>query len=233
MKKITLLAIVTAPFLVFLLGYIGAYLLLQKSYVIVPNILGKSMRDGALALSQRGLFLAVLKEQVDPSLQDGTIIHQLPMPGQQSHFQKPVYVTIIKKVDAKKIPPFYGLTAKEAEELGKKTKLSITIVTLPVGYSNGMCFAQNPTAGSLSRDGKTIVYVAGGANQLRMIPDVRGLPYEEAAQLLTKAGITHELFNVRDAGELSLPDHKIIDQRPRSGTFAPIDRGLHLQLQAE
>jgi beta-lactam-binding protein with PASTA domain len=60
------------------------------------------MRDGALALGQQGLFLAILKEQEDPLLQDGTIVHQLPTPGQQSHFQKPVYVTVIKKSDAKK-----------------------------------------------------------------------------------------------------------------------------------
>lgn len=233
MKKITLLAIITAPFLVFFLGYTGAYFFLQKSYVTVPNILGKSMRDGALILGQQGLFLAILKEQIDSSLQDGTIIHQLPMPGQQSHFQKPVYVTIIKKTEAKKIPTFYGLTREEVEELGRKTNITTTVVNLSVGYSNGMCFAQSPPAGSLSPESKTIVYVADRTKQLKMIPDVRGLAYDEAAPSLTKAGITHELFNVGDAGELSLPDHKIIDQRPRAGTFVPADRGLHLQLQVE
>lgn len=233
MKKITLLTIIVSPFVIFLLGYAGAYFFLQKSCVTVPSILGKSMRDGALALGQQGLFLAILKEQEDPLLQDGTIIHQLPMPGQQSRFQKPVYVTVIKKSDKKKIPAFYGLSCQEITELAKKTRLTPTLISLPVAYSNGMCFAQTPAAGSFSRDDKITVYVAQGANKLRMIPDVRGLIYNEAAPLLTKAGITHELFNIGDAGELTLPDHKIIDQRPHAGTFVPIDRGLHLQLQAE
>ena len=233
MKKFTLLVIITSPFIIFLLGYAGAYFFLQKSCVTVPSILGKSMRDGALILGQQGLFLAILKEQDDPLLQDGTIVHQLPMPGQQSRFQKPVYVTVIKKSDAKKIPPFYGLTRQEVAELAKKTHLTYTLIELPVTYTDGMCFAQTPAAGSLSRDNKITVYVAQGSNQLRMIPDVRGLVYDEAVPLLTKAGITHELFNASDAGELSLPDHKIIDQRPRAGTFVTADRGLHLQLQVE
>jgi beta-lactam-binding protein with PASTA domain len=133
----------------------------------------------------------------------------------------------------KKIPAFYGLNRQEITELAKKTNLECTLISLPAAYSNGMCFAQAPSAGSLSRDKKISVYIAEGTNRLRMIPDVRGLVYDEAAPLLAKAGITHELFNVSDAGELTLPDHKIIDQRPRAGTFVPSDRGLHLQLQAE
>lgn len=233
MKKLTILTIIAAPFIVFLLSYAGAYFFLQKSYVVVPSLLGKSVREGALLLGQRGLFLAVLKEQEDPLLKDGTIVHQLPFPGQQSKFQKPIYVTVIKKTEAKKAPAFFGLNKQEIEELAKKTNLKVIVVELPAAYSRGMCFAQSPMAGELVLDGQVATYVASGSRQLRMIPDVRGLVFDEAKPLLTKAGITFELFNVHDEGELSLPDHKIIDQRPRPGVFVDADKALHLQLQVE
>lgn len=233
MKKITILTILVAPFIVFLLGYAGAYFFLQKSYVIVPSVLGKSVREGALLLGQRGLFLAVLKEQEDPLMKDGTIIHQLPLPGQQSKFQKPIYVTVIKKTESKKAPAFFGLNKQEIEELAKKTNLRASIVTLPVAYSRGMCFAQAPMVGELVGDGLVTTYIASGNRQLRMIPDVRGMIYDEVAPLLTKASITFEIFNAHDEGELSLPDHKIIDQRPRPGVFVDAEKALHLQLQVE
>ncbi len=233
MKKITVLTIIVAPFIVFLLSYGGAYFFLQKSYVVVPSVLGKSVRDGALLLGQRDLFLAVLKEQEDPLMKDGTIIHQLPLSGQQSKFQKPIYVTITKKTESKKAPAFFGLNRQEIEELAKKTNLKVAVIELAVAYSRGMCFAQSPMAGQLVPDGLVTTYIANGSRQLRMIPDVRGLVYDDVVPLLTKAGITSELFNAYDAGELSLPDHKIVDQRPRPGVFVDADKSLHLQLQVE
>lgn len=233
MKKIVTFLIVLAPFGLFLAGYTGAYFFLQKSYVVVPSLLGKTVREGALLLGERGLFLAILKEQEDSLLPDGTIVHQLPLPGQQSKFQKPVYVTVIKKSEAKRAPAFFGLNKQELEELAKKTHLKINRVSFPASYSRGVCFAQAPMQGEVVPEGVVTVYVAEGGRQLRMVPDVRGLIYEEAGGLLTKAGISYELINVGDEGELDLPEHKIVDQIPRFGFFMDTEKSLHLKLQLE
>jgi hypothetical protein len=233
MKKMTFLFIVSLPFSLFLTGYIAAYFFLQKSYVVVPNILGKSVYEGGLLLGQKGLFLAVLKEQEDPLGKDGTIVHQLPLPGQQSKFQKPVYVTVIKKSEILKAPAFFGLGIKDIEELARKTRLKASLVFLAAPYTSNVCFAQDPMPGQRVVNGVVTIYVAQGSRQLRMVPDVRGMIYEEAAALLTRAGVSFELFNVRDEGELLLPEHKIIDQRPRPGVFVDIDKALHLQIQVD
>lgn len=233
MKKITFFFLILLPFILFLAGYAGAYLFFEKSHVVVPSLLGKTVKDGALLLGQRGLFLAILKEQEDPFLQDGTIVHQLPLPGQHSKFQKPVYVTVIKKLEAKKTPAFFGLHREEIEELARKTKMQVSITKLPVNYSRGVCFAQTPIAGELSQDGQVLIYMAENNQRLCMIPDVCGLVFDEAAALLTKAGIGYEIFNAQDAGELILPEHKIIDQRPRSGVFVDALKSMQIQLQVE
>ena len=234
MKKITLFTLVLTPFVVFLISYAVAYFFFQKSYVSVPSLLGKSVRDGAVLLGQQGLFLAVLKEQEDPLVKDGTIVHQLPFSGQQSKFQKPVYVTVIKNTETKRAPAFFGLGLSDIEELAKKTKLKPTVVTLSTAYSRGVCFAQVPLPGEPALDGTVTLYVAQGCHQWRMVPDVRGLAYEEAVAQLVKVGITYELFNVHDEAELSLPEmHKIVDQRPRPGVFVNAEKVVHLQIQVE
>ena len=234
MKKISLFILAVVPFIIFMIGYTAAYFFLQKSYVTVPSLLGKSVRDGATMLAQRGLFLSVLKEEENALVKDGTILHQVPLAGQQSKFQKPVYVTISKNTPLKRAPAFFGLGAENIEQLAKKTKLKATIVKLNVNYSRDLCFAQSPQPGEPSVDGSVIVYVAQGNDKWHMVPDIRGLWYEQTVAQLAKIGITHDVFNVRDEAELSLPDgHKIIDQRPRAGIFVIADQPLHLQMQVE
>jgi beta-lactam-binding protein with PASTA domain len=232
MKKGTIFLILL-PFALFLGGYAATYFFLQKSYVVVPSILGKSVREGAVILGQRGLFLAVLREQEDPLQKDGTIVAQLPQPGQECKFQKPVYVTVIKKIEAKKVPAFFGLNEQDANELAKKTSLKATIVSLAMPYSKSVCFAQTPMPGEYTEDSKVLVYISKGGSRLRMVPDVRGLIFEDAKAQLAKLDISYSLLNVSDEGELSLPEHKIIDQRPRPGAFFDAQQGLHLQIQVE
>ncbi len=230
MKKNFLL--VPVPFFLFMVGYTLTYYFFQKASVVVPSILGKSVQEGLVILGKKGLFLAELKEQEDVQMKEGIIVRQIPQPGQSIRPQKPVYVTVTKKPGAKRMPSFYGLARHDIQSLAKKTAINVTIIDFPTMHTRGLCFAQSPAAHE-TIDGQIFVYVAKPTRTVCMVPDLRGMSYEDVKEGLSRAGVATSLFDVADEGELLLPEHKVIDQRPRAGSFVDIERQLHLTLQID
>lgn len=87
----------TLPFICFAGGYYITQSTLCMGQFEAPSIEGKSLMQAATELSNHQLSLRVLRIKQSNNLPHGTIIHQIPSPGQMVKPRQTICVTLSKR----------------------------------------------------------------------------------------------------------------------------------------
>ncbi len=115
------------------------------------------------------------------------------------------------------VPDVVGLDALDGDGLAREAGvcLSVSVWETKVGPW-GMILVQHPSAGARVKPGSRVHVVVSGRPHAR-VPEVRGLPVEEAIELVRRAGLLPIVAVGRASG--SQPSGHVASIRPTAGTL--------------
>ena len=236
MKILTILFLMTIPFLGFLSGYLLSFWFFQKESVIVPSILGKSLHESVFLLSKQNLGLRILKEHEDSILPDGTVIDQIPKPYQKTKANQDVFVTVAKKERAILVGDFSEKQHDDVLDFLKKREILSKVFFIEHQFIKGVCIAHCPVAGeTLEQKQMTLYFSKGNDLTTCLMPDFKNDNPNEAKEFLNKFSIKTEIFHKEyvDIQSHDCKNCKVINQRPAAGCIMNIQQIQAVQLQVE
>ena len=125
-------------------------------------------------------------------------------------------------------PELVGLQSGAAQEKATGEGFTAKIETRPEGGVPGTVVAQDPVPGEALELGDTItIFVTEGADQ-KTIPDVTGMPVDQARQALRQAGVTPG--DIVYLGEPSGEGDRVIRTDPSKGR--KVDEGTIVEIVA-
>lgn len=126
------------------------------------------------------------------------------------------------------LPQVVGMTELEAEQILKKKQLNMQVAgrEYSANKPEGVVLSQLPGAGMMVKTGRYVKVVISAGVKVTAVPDVRGLPLQQANLTLQKAG-----FSVGDMYWTrvdTLPDNVAIETIPTKGTLLPLGSKVSL-----
>ena len=183
--------------------------------VEVPDVTGLPRERAEQQLADAGLRANVA--QVFSEEEPGTVVAQDPAAGERAEPDSSVRINVSQGTGRVEVPDVVGMSAADAGAALRTAGLATpNVVSVPSARPANEVVAQNPAAGTeVQRGTKIRINVSNGEGgtppppQSVELPDVVGLPEDEAVRLLEDAGATVSI--VRDA--VSEPDQDGIVQR--------------------
>lgn len=231
-----LLRLVGLAFLMVLLGGGSGYLFatrvlfpvpqVAEDLVEVPDLGGMGSGQAREALESAGLVLAGVDSIRHPSVDEGRVLGQTPLPGQMAIPGGEVLLTVSQGVERRPLPDVTGLQAVRAVSLLEATGFSVTVDTVESGEPAGTILAQEPGAGTPVVVAGTIrLEMSEGPPSVEM-PDLSGLPEEEAVARIRELGL--EVGEVRTTFRFGRDRGLVVEQEPAPGL--QVDRGTQVTL---
>lgn len=117
----------------------------------------------------------------------------------------------------KEAPDFREMTFEEAEELAEKEGFTLKEgeELYDSAVPEGQICKQDPEAGSQARKGSTITVNISKGSKEGMVPNILGITYEDAKDVLAKYG--YELGNIKETTSTE-PKGVILEQTPTAGS---------------
>ncbi|MDY2941679.1 MAG: Stk1 family PASTA domain-containing Ser/Thr kinase [Varibaculum sp.] len=185
--------------------------------VRVPNITGKTQRDGTAALQKAKLKVGTVSEEYSDTVAAGQVIATDPKAGQSVKHDSIVKLTVSKGKEPVTVPDLAGSTLTEAQKVVETLKLK---VSSSENYSDtvpkGAIISQDPAAGETRYHGDEIKVVVSKGPEMVAVPDVVRKSEADARQTLEAAGFVvnvNRLFSIAD---------KVAQTDPAAGTVVKV-----------
>lgn len=214
MKKVLLLL----PFLFFLIGFMGTSFLMRREVFPTPRLVGMSVADAVVLLSDYQLNARVLEQKENADVAPGTVLSQIPQAGRQVKHGQQVFLVVTRKPAHIVAPAFVDLSSEKVKEIAREKALRLRIVELADTAPRGMVIAQFPSAGVELPDRMMTLYVSTGSGSSHSImPSFVGKRALDVLTALCEQGITVD----EEPEELARGDDTRIvkEQRPLAGTL--------------
>ncbi len=205
-RRLTIWGIVPGIALLIGTGFFGQQVVqafLQPSMVIVPNVVGKPVREAAKILSETRLNTNLEKGN-DNTQPQGIVLSQNPPKG--TSLTETRVVSIVVNYPRPLIAPdLVGKLGTEAKMTLKELGLvagNVAIIPAAEGEPRGVVVAQTPIPGTQMIKGGSITIMVTGARPEKgktFIPDLTGLSFEEARALIKMSGLTLVEINTRNS----------------------------------
>jgi beta-lactam-binding protein with PASTA domain len=207
------------PFICCLGGYMAMSYMINMTDVIVPNVVGCSLSEALLHLSEMQLYGHIIAEQEDGDIAVETIIEQIPIAGYQIKTRQSVGLLVVKK--PKKLVAFHAVGKELQDILKEAERLGIRIKIHKIGVEGAIdtCYAQYPHVGQEIADEIMHIYIIKRQDALCMMPNFKGYAMAEVRSALAVFGIGLRVFHGTGG---SFEEHDcssciVIDQKPASG----------------
>lgn len=198
--------------------------------IIVPDLVGTD-----IDLAERKLLQLTVNTFYEPneSAEEGTIISQSPDAGSMAASGEVINLTISSGPAGLVMPDLAGKTLAEAkaqiEAMGLTLKKNDIIYEYQPDMPPGLVISQIPEAGeALNETGALSLTVSGeNAQDKILMPDLSGLPLEQALGLLNDAGFTHYFVYEEnsDSGEGT-----VLSQSPEDGVHSSYTDDIFLHI---
>ena len=165
-----------------------AFLAGDKEDAVVPIVVGLPYEDAALSVEQSGLVLRVRNQAYSDDVDTDLVIEQVPAGGSHVKIDREVLVDVSLGSRTLTTPNVIGLDRAEAE--AQLEALGVVPRFQPPRYSdvapNGTVINQRPPSGApiALGEGVELVTSAGPLNRAVEMPNLTGLAYEQALQII-------------------------------------------------
>jgi serine/threonine-protein kinase len=188
-----------------------------------PNLQGLGLRDARDRWRAQGIVIIEDSQRVDPSVEPGTILSQIPGGGAPLQ-TKEIRVVVAAAPEMVTVPSVVGKSATEATEALVAAGFEVPTPDNEVSSgAPGTVLRQEPNAGSKSEKGSLVRLVVSGEPEgapepaTIEVPKVTGMPIGRARSKLTEAGL--EVGSVREReDDVDLDAGSVLSQDPRAGT---------------
>ncbi|WP_043638513.1 Stk1 family PASTA domain-containing Ser/Thr kinase [Nonomuraea candida] len=190
----------------------------QPEYVKVPDLVGKNLVVAEKNLAGAGLLMRKAEGQYDEKVAEGLILSTDPVAD--SELEKGSTVTLVPSLGPERIvvPDVSGLTGNSARAEIAKAGLTVgNVKRLPSQeIERDKVIRTSPMVGEKVKKGATVhIFVSAGL----VMPDVAGMPKDQAADFLSKQGFQVQVTEVDDDAEPCT----VIAQSPKAKS--EVDRG--------
>lgn len=212
---------VTVAFVIITLAFIGGMLFFNNPLekvpeVVVPDLVDKRYEE-IIGSAQYDEFVFEIEETRYDATARGHIISQKPKPGTKAKTGSTIKVVISNGQKAVTMPYLLGYEETSAyselvaidleyerEDVYANQQVGTVVETIPA-------FGEEVAAGTVVK----VKVSVGPEMKIMVTPDLRGMTYTQAYELLTSQGILiGELYSERTEGERGI----IVDQYPEYGT---------------
>ena len=209
-----------------LLGWLGGYMV--STHVLfpappppgdlfeVPNIRGLGRTSARERLAGAGLRLGVVDSLLHPSVPQGWIVGQSPLPGQVATPQSPVRVTVSLGPQMRSVPDVTRLDEDRARIVLESSGFVVSIDTAAAYVPRGRIVETFPPPDTVVALPAGIRMIVSTGPPLVAMPLVLGLAQEEAVHLLDSLGLV--VSDVQEVFRFGRDQGIVVEQEPAADT---------------
>ncbi len=184
---------------------------------VVPKVSGDKLSAAEAAL--RGAHLTFTVQKVGSDSPAGTVVGTKPAAGTTWPQTKPVTIQVS---GGPVIPDFSGQNVQVAQQWAAAHGAHLqTQQNQNSQQPNGTIIGQEPAAGSLYQPGETVVVTVSSGPAVVNVPDVIGMPVQQAEQTLQAAGFKTQVesFGLGNGNSGRVWDYSPVGQAPRGSVI--------------
>jgi serine/threonine-protein kinase len=189
----------------------------------VPSVVRLPVDDARELLTEQGFAVEVLRRASDAAPR-GIVFEQRPEAGTELREGGTVRITASVGAATTEVPDVVGSAEDDAVAALEDAGLEARVARVPSDEEEGIVVAQAPQAGADARRGSAVRVNVSGGPGAAPVPDVTGLPSEEAVAALREAGLSAEQREV-DGDD---PAGTVVAQEPEAGAEA--ERGSTVRI---
>jgi serine/threonine-protein kinase len=199
---------------------------------IVPNVIGLDERAAIATIEGAGLLPYAELPRASDVVSAGLVFDQFPPPTTLVTASTVVTYVVSTGPELIPLPEVVTMRGVDAEFQLRSLGFQVQVVSAPDRLSAGFIFRTEPAAGTPLRRGDTVTIFVSIGDKVRM-PDITGLPEEEAIRRVVAAGLTWSYSDYQGCDKLgNLCDRYapgvVVSSIPRGGEL--VDRGSPVTL---
>lgn len=194
------------------------WLVKDREIVKVPDFVGKNIYDAKRTINDSKLDLYKIIESYSDNSPKGTVINQVPKPGQEVKVGRSVFLTISRGKELVTVPYFVGYPVRAARLMLIKAGLAVGNISYDYSdmYGSDTVISQKILSGNSVGYGALIDFtVSRGSNQQIMVPQLVGSDVKDAEKLLLDCGL--QLGNITTKKHDTFIENTVIGQTPEAG----------------
>ncbi len=183
----------------------------------VPNVVGEGSDAAQRTLKDAGFKVAV-KEKESSFEEEGRVIGQAPEGGASKEVGSEVTITVGTGPEAVQVPELYGNNPDQAAVILEEVDLVLGEQTEAPSNEvpEGQIIEHQPAAGAAVEPGSEVSVTVSSGPELRPVPNVVGLPAEQARAELWNAYFASTVVTVPS----DKPEGTVVSTDPPAGTRA-------------
>lgn len=213
-----------ALLLLVIAGGIAWFLLTREDKTTMPNVIGLTEQQARARIAE-----AELDADVDrrPSRRArGIVFAQVPGAGTQLAEGQRVEILVSSGRLRVAVPEVVGEREAAARRALESAGFAVRVQRVFAGAAKGEVVEQDPGGGSRAAQASTVLIKVSKGRNLARIPDVVGMPENEAVAILRERGFEPRIFDV-PSGE---PEGSVVAQEPPAGVRAPADARVRINV---
>ena len=184
---------------------------------VVPQSVTHTLDEAAVTLEGAGLRYES-SEAFSETVPRGTVISSQPAAGTEVSKQSLVLLVVSKGRERYEVPRLVNTQAAALRDtLAPLTLKSRSTQDWSETVPKGAVISQKPAAGTPVKRGAVVEVVVSRGRRPITVPDVRGLPLDEAKAKLTAAGL--DVARADDVNHDTVPTGHVVSQKPTKGTL--------------
>jgi serine/threonine-protein kinase len=185
----------------------------ESATVAVPYVVGLQETQAVNLITEKGLVPRV-RRVASSDVEEGFVFAQNPTEGTRVDKETVILVDVSSGKPEVTIPSVVGQTVEDAVAELTQAGLDAQVVEVNSEKDEGTVTAQFPTAGTVVVEGTQVrINVSKGPRPVT-VPNVIGLPYDQAANELQSAGFAIARIDV----DSELAAGIVVDQDPNGGS---------------
>lgn len=199
---------------------------------VVPNVIGLDERSAIAAIEGAGLLPYAELPRASDVVSAGLVFDQFPPATTVVTASTVVTYVVSTGPETIPLPDVVTMRGIDAEFQLRSLGFQVQVVSAPDRLSAGFVFRTEPPAGTPLRRGDTVTIFVSIGDKVRM-PDVTGLPEEEAIRRVVAAGLTWSYSDYQGCDKLGDLCNRyapgiVVSSIPRGGEL--VDRGTPVTL---
>jgi serine/threonine-protein kinase len=174
------------------IAFLTLHILIPPEKIEVPSIVGKSLEEGVLLLSERDLSLRVVSKEYSSQIPQGIIISQVPSPGVRVSKNRRIEVVISEGTKVADIPFLVGKRLAEAKIYLSQQGLKLGNISYIYSFfPQGRIISQDPSSGTeIGREEGVNLLVSLGVREPQFyMPDLIGEKVERVKDLVERLSL--------------------------------------------
>lgn len=186
-----------------------------EALIAVPDLIGESAERAGEGTEAAGLSFLVTGEIYHPNEPAGTVIAQLPLPGQFVIPETEIQGTLSLGPDRAAVPDVIGLSESQAALVLGRLGFSTTTRMTASQHRKGQVIQTEPKAGGMLPVPSEVELVVSEGREVVAVPDLEGRHLDDVEVLLARLGLLIGTVTF-EPGALGAPG-RVIGQSPPPG----------------